>query len=82
MFRREHISIHRYNTIDSASNYSVIQKLKPWLQTQDIPKKWEYSYMGKSEFTVISVRFLEIQVHLFIVCIIIMYIGDMFKIKI
>jgi hypothetical protein len=28
-------------TLDSASNYSAIQKLKPWLQTQDIPMKWE-----------------------------------------
>jgi hypothetical protein len=26
-------------TLDSASNYSAIQKLKPWLQTQDIPMK-------------------------------------------
>jgi hypothetical protein len=28
-------------TLDSAYNYSAIQKLKPWLQTQDIPMKWE-----------------------------------------
>jgi hypothetical protein len=32
-------------TLDSASNYSTIQKLKPWLQTQDIPMKWEDSYV-------------------------------------
>jgi hypothetical protein len=32
-------------TLDSASNYSAIQKLKPWLQTQDIPMKWEDSYV-------------------------------------
>ena len=30
-------------TLDSASNYSAIQKLKPWLQAQDIPMKWEDS---------------------------------------
>jgi hypothetical protein len=30
-------------TLDSASNYSAMQKLKPWLQTQDIPMKWEDS---------------------------------------
>jgi hypothetical protein len=35
-------------TLDSASNYSVIQKLKPWLQTQDIPMKWEDSYVSIS----------------------------------
>ena len=29
--------------LDSASNYSAIQKLKPWLQ--DIPVKWEDSYV-------------------------------------
>jgi hypothetical protein len=27
-------------TLDSASNYSAIQKLKPCLQTQDIPMKY------------------------------------------
>jgi hypothetical protein len=32
-------------TLDSASNYSAIQKLKLWLQTQDIPTKWEDSYV-------------------------------------
>jgi hypothetical protein len=32
-------------TLDSASNYSAIQKLKLWLQTQDIPMKWEDSYV-------------------------------------
>jgi hypothetical protein len=33
-------------TLDSASNYSAIQKLKPpWLQTQDIPMKWEDAYV-------------------------------------
>jgi hypothetical protein len=32
-------------TLDSASNYSAIQKLKPWLQAQDIPMKWEDSYV-------------------------------------
>jgi hypothetical protein len=32
-------------TLDSASNYSAIQKSKPWLQTQDIPMKWEDSYV-------------------------------------
>ena len=32
-------------TLDSASNYSAIQKLKPWLQTQDISMKWEDSYV-------------------------------------
>jgi hypothetical protein len=34
-------------TLDSASKYSAIQKLKPWLQTQDIPMKWEDSYVFK-----------------------------------
>jgi hypothetical protein len=38
----EILVIPRY-TLDSASNYSTIQKLKPWLQTQDIPMKWEDS---------------------------------------
>jgi hypothetical protein len=33
------------HTLDSATNYSAIQKLKQWLQTQDIPMKWEDSYM-------------------------------------
>jgi hypothetical protein len=28
-------------TLDSASNYSAIQKLKPWLQSQVVPMKWE-----------------------------------------
>jgi hypothetical protein len=37
-------SIDILYTVDSASNYSAIQKLKPWLQTQDIPMKWEDSY--------------------------------------
>jgi hypothetical protein len=32
-------------TLDSASYYSAIQKLKPWLQTQDIPMKWKDSYV-------------------------------------
>ena len=32
-------------TLDSASNYPAIQKLKPWLQTQDILMKWEDSYV-------------------------------------
>jgi hypothetical protein len=33
-------------TLDSASSYSAIQKLKrPWLQIQDIPMKWQGSYM-------------------------------------
>jgi hypothetical protein len=32
-------------TLDSASNYPAIQKLKPWLQTQDISMKWEDSYV-------------------------------------
>jgi hypothetical protein len=32
-------------TLDSASNYSAIQKLKPWLQSQVIPMKWEDSYV-------------------------------------
>jgi hypothetical protein len=32
-------------TLDSASNYSAIQKLKPWLQTQDILMKWEDWYV-------------------------------------
>ena len=32
-------------TLDSASNYSAIHKMKPWLQTQDIPMKWEDSYV-------------------------------------
>jgi hypothetical protein len=32
-------------TLDSACNYSAIQKLKPWLPTQDIPMKWEDSYV-------------------------------------
>jgi hypothetical protein len=32
-------------TLDSASNYSEIQKLKPWLQTRDIPMKWEDYYV-------------------------------------
>jgi hypothetical protein len=34
-----------YSALDSASNYSAIQKLKPWLQTQDIPMKWEDLYV-------------------------------------
>jgi hypothetical protein len=38
-------SIDILYTLDSASNYSAIQKLKPWLQTQDIPMKWEDSYV-------------------------------------
>jgi hypothetical protein len=39
-------SQHRYLIyLDSASNCSAIQKLKPWLQTQDIPMKWEDSYV-------------------------------------
>jgi hypothetical protein len=28
-------------TLDSASDYSAIQKLKPWLQSQVVPMKWE-----------------------------------------
>ena len=32
-------------TLDSASNYSAIQKLKPWLQAQGIPMKWEDWYV-------------------------------------
>jgi hypothetical protein len=32
-------------TLDNASNYYAIQKLKLWLQTQDIPMKWEDSYV-------------------------------------
>jgi hypothetical protein len=32
-------------TLDSASNYSEIQKLKPWLQSQVVPIKWEDSYV-------------------------------------
>jgi hypothetical protein len=32
-------------TLDSASNYSAIQKLKPWLQSQVVPMKWEDSYV-------------------------------------
>jgi hypothetical protein len=39
------ISIDISYTLDRASNYSAIQKLKPWLQTQDIPMKWEDSYV-------------------------------------
>jgi hypothetical protein len=31
-------------TLDSASNYSAIQKSKPWLQSQVVPIKWEDSY--------------------------------------
>jgi hypothetical protein len=31
--------------LDSACNYSAIQKLKPWLQAQGIPMKWEDSYI-------------------------------------
>jgi hypothetical protein len=41
--RIKHIDI--LYTLDSASNCSAIQKLKPWLQTQDIPIKWEDSYV-------------------------------------
>jgi hypothetical protein len=36
---------YSHYTLDSASNYSAIQKLKPWLQIQDIPMKWEDSYV-------------------------------------
>jgi hypothetical protein len=36
-----HIWSYIHYSLDSASNYSTIQKLKPWLQTQDIPMKWE-----------------------------------------
>jgi hypothetical protein len=32
-------------TLDSASNYSAIQKLKPWVQSQVVPMKWEDSYV-------------------------------------
>jgi hypothetical protein len=39
------VTIDILYTLDSASNYSTIQKLKPWLQTQDIPMKWEASYV-------------------------------------
>jgi hypothetical protein len=48
---RDHISMQGHSaidilyTLDSAFNYSTIQKLKPWLQTQDIPMKWEDSYV-------------------------------------
>jgi hypothetical protein len=38
-------SIDILYTLDSASNYSAIQKLKPRLQTRDIPMKWEDSYV-------------------------------------
>ena len=38
-------SIHILYTLDSASNYYAIQKLKLWLQTQDIPMKWEDLYV-------------------------------------
>jgi hypothetical protein len=38
-------SIDILYTLDSASNYSAIQKLKPCLQTQDIPMKWKDSYV-------------------------------------
>jgi hypothetical protein len=42
----DHRDIDILYTLDSASNYSTIQKLKPWLhETQDIPMKWEDSYM-------------------------------------
>jgi hypothetical protein len=39
------LSIDILYTLDSASNYSAIQKLKPWLQTPDIPMEWEDSYV-------------------------------------
>ena len=32
-------------TLDSASIYSAIQKLKPWLQSQVVPIKWEDLYV-------------------------------------
>jgi hypothetical protein len=38
-------SIDILYTLDSASNYSAIKKMKPWLQTRDIPMKWEDSYV-------------------------------------
>jgi hypothetical protein len=38
-------SIDILYTLDSASNYSAIQKLKPWLQSQVVPMKWEDSYV-------------------------------------
>ena len=44
-FHRWFFTIDILYTLDSASNYSAIQKLKPWLQTQDIPMKWEDSYV-------------------------------------
>jgi hypothetical protein len=38
-------SIDILYTLDSASNYYAIQKLKPWLQAQGIPMKWEDWYV-------------------------------------
>jgi hypothetical protein len=46
-------------TLDSASNYSAIQKLKPWLQTQDIPMKWEDSYV----FYFLNIKLNLFQIH-------------------
>jgi hypothetical protein len=40
-----HVSIDILYTLDSASNYSAIQKLKPWLLSQVVPMKWEDSYV-------------------------------------
>jgi hypothetical protein len=40
-----HALIDILYTLDSASNYSAIQKLKPWLQSQVVPMKWEDSYV-------------------------------------
>jgi hypothetical protein len=46
-------------TLDSASNYPAIQKLKPWLQTQDIPMKWEDSYV----FYFLNIKLNLFQIH-------------------
>jgi hypothetical protein len=40
------ITIDILYTLDSAANYSAIQKLKPWLQSQVVPMKWEDSYVS------------------------------------
>jgi hypothetical protein len=52
-------------TLDSASNYSAIQKLKPWLQTQDIPVTWEDSYvfyfLNSDKLNLFQIHFQTIQ---------------------
>jgi hypothetical protein len=47
-----------------ASNYSAIQKLKPWLQTQDISMKWELKWEDSYVFYFLKGN-LNVKVSLF-----------------